>query len=107
MGLPAPPSIGGAEHRLSTVEYCLARDTVAGALITEAVVFFSPPGVGHLVPAAVDATARTAAGCYTLEVPPLDAHGYSLLLILTGPASPTTVGVILSNVRSTWVPVTP
>ena len=110
MGLPAPPASGSVAYRLSTVEYCLVQNTTNGAYITTAVVFHDTPGASGapLATAVSDPTDRSVSGCYTLTVPPLNPRGFSLALGLTGQTTNlTSAGVLLNNVRSTWVPVTP
>lgn len=108
MGLPSPPTIGTAQYRLSTVEYCLAQDTTNSAFITNAVVYHYTPGGSVLATATSDLTDRSATGCYTLAVPALNPQGYSLVLGLTGQTTNlASAGVVLGRVRTTWVPVVP
>lgn len=108
MGLPAPPTVGSAQYRLSSVEYCLAQNTTNSAVVTGAVVYHFTLGGPLLATAASDSTDRTATGCYTLAVPALNPQGYSLALGLTGQTTNLTdPGVLLSRVGTTWVPVVP
>ena len=109
MPLTAPNEVGGTQYRLGTVEWCLAADATSNAVVTTAVVYHDQPGVpgGLLTTAVSDPTDRTMAGCYTLTVPPLSPRGFSLGLGLTGQTTNLTqAGIVLSGVRSTWVPLT-
>jgi hypothetical protein len=106
LGLDGPAAIGGVNYRLSQVEWCLSADTTNGGMVTGAVVYHD---AGSLLTVAVsDATDRTVAGCYALAVPAANPRGYSLALALTGQTTNLTqAGVVLGNVRTTWVAAGP
>lgn len=109
LGLDGPAAANGVAYRLQSVEWCLVANTNSGAYVSVAVVYHDAPGApaSPLAAAVSDSTDRTAAGCYTLAVPELNARGYSLALGLAGQTTNlSSAGVALSNVRATWIPRT-
>jgi hypothetical protein len=91
---------------LSAVEWCLASDATNGAYVSAAAVYHDQGSAISL--GASDATDRSTAGCYTLTVPSLSPRGYSFALALAGQTTNLTqVGLVIQNVRATWMPAGP
>jgi hypothetical protein len=105
--LTQPPSVGGTTYRLGSVEYCV-RTVTAGNVKVDVAGIYSDNFTGSLPLAveATDTTDRTAAGCFSVTAPNGTARAYALVLSVQYIGAATTGGMIVSGVRSTWVPVT-
>jgi hypothetical protein len=101
--LTQPPSVGGTSYRLSSVEYCLRF--ISGGVKVDAAQIYSDNYTSSL-PLTLevdDATDRTALACYSVNTANGAARAYAFLLRVTQ-VTGTTGGVIVTGVRSTWVP---
>jgi hypothetical protein len=96
VGITGPAMLGGVEYGLKSIEYCL-EDFGAGALVDAVTVNEEgPPQLGVR-----DATDRTVAGCYSMDVNRSGSHGYSVLWALGGGAG---TSLRIAGVTSTWAP---
>jgi hypothetical protein len=105
ISLTSPPAVGGASYVLSSVEYCVLQ-IQTGARVDQ-VILVGDTGILTASVAASDTTHRTTPGCYTLQ--PAEGGGaraYAFVAGLTrSSGAPTPLDVLLSSVRSTWVPL--
>jgi hypothetical protein len=103
--LTAPAVVGGTGYRLSQVEYCLRLINPANSKIDIAGIYSDNfNGALPLTAEVTDDTDRTAVGCYTVSTGNGTARSYALVLGVTLLGANTTGGIIVSGVRSTWVP---
>jgi hypothetical protein len=103
--LTQPASIGGTSYRLASVEYCIRLINPANSRVDLAGIYSDNfTGALPLSAEVTDETDRTAVGCYSLAATSGTARSYALVLGVTLLGSNTSGGIIVSGVRSTWVP---
>jgi hypothetical protein len=103
--LTQPASVGGTSYRLASVEYCVRLINAANSKVDSAAIYSdSFTGATPLTAEVTDLTDRTTVGCFALTTSTGTARSYSLVLGVSLLGSATSGGLIVSGVRSTWVP---
>lgn len=105
--LTGPAFLGATQYRLSEVEYCI-RALAAGQVKVDSAGVYSDGFTGGTPIKAeiVDSTDRTSAGvCPRLVVPLSAERSFALVLGIAHVGGATSGSVIISGVRSTWVPL--
>jgi hypothetical protein len=102
--LTAPATVGGTAYRLSKVEYCVRLIDARSKVDLAGIYSDNFNGSLPLTAEATDDTDRTAVGCYTVSTGNGTARSYALVLGVTLLGNNTSGAIIVSGVRSTWVP---
>lgn len=106
--LTHPALVGGTTYRLASIEYCVRMINAANSKVDSASIFSDTyTGSIPLANEITDSTDRTAVGCYEVIAPDGTARSYALVLSVALVNGATSGGVIVSGVRSTWVPAAP
>jgi hypothetical protein len=105
--LTQPALVGGMTYKLSSVEYCVRTINAANSKVDLAGIYSDNfTGSVPLAAEATDPTDRTTVGCYAISAADGTARAYALVLSVALVNGATTGGIIVSGVRSTWVPGT-